>query len=377
MNDNLQVERDNRGGNGLHEQENVLGFPSILPQSVSDTRGNSALKSHSDSVKEPGSASLADETIPFLSKCPESNGLQSSQDIRKGHLLMLFSAIGFSALSILQRLAQTQFHITSGSALFIRGSLLFICTTIILPFMTELRSQWNLPLRIKVYLLLRGILGATVVALNLISLKHIPAGDSVAIFFTSPVFTMFFAKIFLAEPITWVHGFASCLSILGCIILTSPNFETDPNQISAYNRLVGSSCALLAAIFLSTVYIFLRKIGTSVHYMTSIFSLSICITVGSICAGAAINPFALSPSEIPGVVTMIFATIFAFAGQIGLNRGIQLCPAGPGALIRNIDVPLVYFLAVLFLHEVPSVFKAFGALLIFFSAVIVALQKVI
>lgn len=297
------------------------------------------------------------------------------RDVRKGRLIMLSSTVGFSIMSILERLAQTRYGLPTPPALMIRGSVQAIFALVALPVMTDPRAQLSLPARTKWLLALRGAIGAIAVVLHITSLRYIPAGDAIAIFFTSPIFTMLFARLILKEPISSVHILAAVLSLTGGIIVTSPATDGTILTVPAKDRLIGSACAGTAAVFSSLVYIILRSLGTGIHYMSSVLSLGVGVTTVSVLAGGVFNPFNLAGDEVPGVLTMLLATLFAFTGQMGINRGIQLCPAGPGALIRNIDVPMVYLLAVIFLQEIPTMLRAFGSLLVVSSALLIALRK--
>lgn len=322
------------------------------------------------------------ETVPLLSGRQQSSIIESNENVKKGYFLMLFSTIGFSTMAILERLAQTRYHLNNTNTLFIRGIVQAIFATIALPLMTDVQSQWRLPSRIKLFVLIRGLIGTLAVILHLLSLRYIPAGDAIAIYFTSPIFTMIFAALFLREPITPTHGIAAFLSILGGLIVTSPGASNSEHlnhnhidHISSTHRLIGSVCAMSASVLSALVYIILRKIGLTIHFMTSVFSLGICVTIVSIGIAATTNSMTWTQSDTPGVITMFCAALFACCGQVGINKGIQLCPAGPGALIRNIDVPLVYLLGIVWLHEIPTLFRAFGATLVVFSALLVALRK--
>lgn len=298
-----------------------------------------------------------------------------SDNVRRGRFILLWSTVGYSAMSILERLAQTRYGLQTVHALTIRGFVQTILAIIALPLMTDVSSQIGLPARTKWILAIRGIIGAIAVALHIASLNYIPAGDAIAIYFTSPIFTMIFARIFLKERITRVHVIAAVLSLTGGYIVTSPTSDGAFHSIPVWHRLIGSACSLSAAILSSFVYIILRNLGDAIHFMSSVLSLGVCVTIFSIVSGGMFNPFTLRRDEIAGVLVMFLAAFFAFTGQMGFNRGVQLCPAGQGAFIRNIDVPVVYLLGVVFLHEVPTFVRALGSMLVVVASLIITFQK--
>lgn len=72
----------------------------------------------------------------------------------------------------------------------------------------------------------------------------------------------------------------------------------------------------------------------------------------------------------PGCICGLFA-------QCMLNKGLQYCHAGPGVLVRNLEVPMAYVLGMLFLNETPTLLRAFGSFLVVCAAVIIGMRQFI
>lgn len=321
----------------------------------------------------PPSTDEAAALLPKPSTTPSQDGYTRITS-RTGYIFVFISSLGFSCMMLLQHVAETKYGLPPASALLIRGVFQLGLALIALPFMTDVRVQLSLPARTMTWLFIRGFLGAIALFGYSIALSLIPAGDAAAIFFTCPVFTMLFARLLVGEPITRFALFAALLSVVGGIMVSSPT--SDGGHISKHDRLIGSVLALLAAVFAGISYTIIRKLGSSIHFLSSVISLGVLILPVTLCMGGFFNPFNIPVDLRSGVAIMSVSGVCAFIGQCTLSRGLQLSRAGPALLLRNIDVPLIYIASVIFLNEVPSVSRALGATLIVMSAVLIAARKV-
>ncbi|KAJ2442106.1 hypothetical protein GGF42_007069 [Coemansia sp. RSA 2424] len=66
---------------------------------------------------------------------------------------------------------------------------------------------------------------------------------------------------------------------------------------------------------------------------------------------------------------------FSFVGQVLLNRGLQLAPAGPATLMRNLDVAFAFVLGITLFGEIPDLVSVLGAVLIVACTVAMGLHK--
>lgn len=108
--------------------------------------------------------------------------------------------------------------------------------------------------------------------------------------------------------------------------------------------------------------------------MSSVLSLGLGVLVVSVVLGGAVNPIALlnNPS---GLAMLVLSSLFGFVGQCLINRGLQLCQAGHGSLIRNLDVPVAYLLGLVFLGERPSWYSFAGSFLVVGSALMIGIRQ--
>lgn len=77
-----------------------------------------------------------------------------------------------------------------------------------------------------------------------------------------------------------------------------------------------------------------------------------------------------------GLLTAISTGLTSFIGQCLLNSGLQRCKAGPGILITNVEVPIVFLLGALFLQEKPPMITSCGSALILSAAIVIGFENI-
>lgn len=275
-------------------------------------------------------------------------------------------------MSFITHIAETSYSFPPTSSAFIRATVhttLATCYFIsFLPFRTLFSSLTPHQRRT---LLFRGVIGSIDVCLLLISLRLLPVGDAITIFFSSPVITMLMCHYVISEPFTRLELLAGLVSFSGVALISRPG--SGP-AVDTTDRLVGSLCAFAAAVLSSMVYVAVRSMGDGVHFMTHILSLSAAMIVTSAGLGGAIGPAGLVRMK-EGALAAFVAALFAFGGQCCLNKGLQLCRAGPGTLIRSLDVPILYLLGMVFLGEKPTWFSLAGSCLVLTGTIMVTVLQ--
>lgn len=206
------------------------------------------------------------------------------------------------------------------------------------------------------------------------SLHLLPIGEAVSIFFISPIITMLLSNLVLAEPITRIDAIAAGVSLAGIILVARPGFGFLFSF--APHRIVGVLSAMTAALFSAFAYVTVRNLGTSVHFMTNVFSLGFASVLMSLVLGGGMTPAYIIQMKEP-IGLALLSSLFAFAAQSFLNNGLQHCPAGPGALVRNLDVPMAYVLGLTFLNERPNFMSFAGSSMVVCGTVMVGLRKII
>lgn len=298
-----------------------------------------------------------------------------------GYILMLTTALVFGTSNILIHIAQTKSNFPAVSTLFIRALIhsILTCTYFVL-FQDARKSILNMTRQQSIWIILRGIIGALCIICLYTALDKIPVGDTTAIFFLSPAFTMILSHIFLHEYVTLVDISAVLLSLLGAFMITRPNAidlsSTSTLSVSFENRIIGSLLAGTAAFSAASVYTIIHSLGTTFHFMTSVFSLAICsLILSTILKGY------LSFSQLINygwsAFAIVISALLTFISQMTLTTGLQRCRAGAGVLVNTIEVPYAYVLGLIMLHETISPMRVIGALLIVIAAVTIGARQIV
>ncbi|KAJ1956353.1 hypothetical protein IWQ62_005317 [Dispira parvispora] len=288
-----------------------------------------------------------------------------------GLVYMTASALGFSAMSLFVKLSGSKFPtmeiVFARSIWQVTMALLWCGWQGIHPLGPPAHRRW---------LLVRGTTGTLGLACFFYGLTHLPLADATVVFFSNPVFTAILAHLALGERFTGVDKLASLLCAVGIILVAKPSFlfGTGQGEDALPGRLVGVVITLFGALMGAMGYVIVRKIGGNVHFLTHVVyfgGISALFSGFAMLGGAG---FVL-PSDITDYGMLCTVGVASFVGQSFLNKGLQLSPAGPATLMRNLDVVFAFGFGIALFGEIPDVLSISGALLIVGCTVGMALRK--
>jgi drug/metabolite transporter (DMT)-like permease len=98
----------------------------------------------------------------------------------------------------------------------------------------------------------RGALHTVGLSLWFFALPHMPLADMTAIGFTSPLFVMLGAYLFLREPMHWERWAATVIGFGGVLLVVGPKLWTGNGGTGLYHLAMLGSAPLFAASFLLT-----------------------------------------------------------------------------------------------------------------------------
>lgn len=98
----------------------------------------------------------------------------------------------------------------------------------------------------------RGALHTAGLSLWFFALPHMPLADMTALGFTSPLFVMLGAYLFLREPMHWERWVATVLGFGGVLLVVGPKLWSGSTGTSLYHLMMLGSAPLFAASFLLT-----------------------------------------------------------------------------------------------------------------------------
>lgn len=331
-----------------------------------------------------------DSTLPLLQKHratrphdTRTNGHPTSltgKSSRHGSFNLFLSAIFYSSYSVLIRVTETTFAVPIGLTIYIRAVVHIIGAVLYFLFSYSPFEvlTWTLSRKETIFLLFRGLTGTMSMVLGYIGVRLIRIGDAVSVFFLSRIFTFILAGIFLSESIT-IRGLTTVFfSAAGTLLIAvGQNQDVDASTVSD-TRILGLSLMVLGAFSASVSYTVIRTLGMSVSFMSLVLTFACCCLVISLF----LNDFKAFPlAEIlalrfDGLIATICLGLTTFIGQCFLSLGLQRCMAGPGILITNVEVPVVFLLGAVFLHEYPNFMSICGSALILSAAIVIGLEKI-
>ncbi|KAI9095874.1 hypothetical protein DFS34DRAFT_705447 [Phlyctochytrium arcticum] len=301
-----------------------------------------------------------------------------------GLACMAVSALLFSLMSVLVKLSGARFPFLQ---IVLSRSIVQLTLGVISCWLIGV-APWGPPGVNKLWLVARGTAGATGLALYFYTIVNMPLGDGMTIFFTGPAFTAVLARLTLKEPLTSLDMVASLACLSGVALVSRPEFLFGPHPISVLaginsgNHHLAALAALGGALMSSVAYCLVRKIGTSVHFMVQVVYFGGMSTLLS-SFGLLLSHFlSSSPSPTPlsswtlkETLTLLLVGVTAFIAQCFLNKGLQMAPAGPATLMRNLDIVFAFIFGLTLFGEVPLWTSVLGASIILGATASVALVK--
>lgn len=291
-----------------------------------------------------------------------------------GYSAMVFAALSFSAAAVLLRTSEKMYNMPSDSALFLAFSSSTITILTYATFITGIRTVLSVTPYQSIFVGIRAITGTISAWLFVKAAGLAPIGDVSAAYNVCPAMTIVFAAIILRERIRFTHALSIILSLFGVFLITRP-VSSSTNMMMFQNNaahMKGTLLAVASGTCAALSYVSLRHLREQIHYLTpAFFFLPTCTLFAFIVGG--VPSYSQFQSYGMGSVAILLSGVFTTVGQVLLSIGLQRCPAGPAIIIRNLEVPLEYVIALLFLNEVPTTLRIFAACLIVSSTVMVGI----
>lgn len=271
---------------------------------------------------------------------------------QKGILLMLLSALLFSAMQVLINMTGKQIPLME--QVFFRNIIsMAICFIIIrrndLPLFGGLKDQ---PL-----LFMRSIFGF----LGLISLFYAAAratqADVTILSKLSPFLITLFAYLFLKERIAKVQYPALLIAFAGAFLVANPSFHS--NMFPLF-------MAFLCSLFSSVTYTLLAYSKDKVNALTIIMHFS------TFCALVSL-PFFVLHFTVPGprdLVLLLLIGVFGGLGQIALTYAYRLAPASEVSIYNYSGILFSMILGYLILGETVPVASLLGGALVILASLL-------
>jgi len=189
--------------------------------------------------------------------------------------------------------------------------------------------------------------------------KELPAGISMSLFYTYPIFNVIGGALFFGESVTAYDIALIILAFAGVVLVSLGNKSEDTKD--PYNW-KGLLAGLTAALTETLIYFSVKSVPTK----TPFFSMIKLYSAGAamLAAGSA---FTGTPIDFSGSVWLpmiLFNTFIGFVGYCLRFYAIPLIPTVIFSLLTFIGVVASFGWGYLFVGEVPSTLSAIGAAVI-------------
>jgi drug/metabolite transporter (DMT)-like permease len=257
---------------------------------------------------------------------------------------MALSALGFSAMSVLVKLAARE--MPTGEIVLARAII-----TLGLSFWLVRRaglSPWGTQ---RGKLIVRGMLGFSGLAFYYLSLARLPLAEATTLQNTVPVLTALLAWWLLGEQVGWSAAFALACGLGGVALVARPAGTGDA---------AGIACALAAAASSSFAYVTVRQLSRTEHPLVIVLYFPLVATPLAI-------PWAAADCVWPtahGWLLLAGIGVATQVGQVFLTKGLAVERAGRATSIGYLQICFAIVWQLLVFGNAPSVWTLAGASLI-------------
>jgi drug/metabolite transporter (DMT)-like permease len=271
----------------------------------------------------------------------------------RGVLYMVASALGFSVMSVLVKLASER--LPTGEIVLSRAVVTLAVSWVMLR--RAALHPWGTH---RLGLALRGLLGFGGLTAYYISLAHLPLADATTIQNTTPLLTALLAWWILREHVGWSTAIAIACGIGGVTLIVHPSGAAlDP---------IGVAAGIAAVSFSAFAYVTVRQLARTEHPLVIVFYFPLIATPLAL-------PWAISTWVTPQPYDWLLLVGLGLATQIGqvfLTMGLAIERAGRATSIGYIQVAFAMVWQWTVFGKAPTGWTLAGAALILAGTLAVA-----
>ncbi|MFT6870383.1 MAG: drug/metabolite transporter (DMT)-like permease [Paraglaciecola sp.] len=261
---------------------------------------------------------------------------------------MIFSVIAFSFMNVVVKYLN---GFSVYQIVFFRsiGTLLFTIPLIIrhkIPFFGN-NQKW---------LIIRGVAGVISLTCFFQSLNYLVIGTATSLRYTSPIFAVIFAFIFLKEKIKAVQWLLFLLAFVGVLLIKG--LGTDVNSI-------GLILVFISAISLGLIFVVIRKIENSENPLIIInYFMMMAFLFGGVLS---INNWK-TPNLIEWLLLLSLG-FFGYVGQLYMTKAFQSSETNLVAPLKYLEVIFMIIIGAIWFDEIYNLWSLFGIFLILIGLV--------
>lgn len=301
-----------------------------------------------------------------------------------GLFYMFMSAVCFSTMSMLVALlarSKGGDHFPFSQLVLIRGILCVICAYLYV----KRKGSDLFPTDRNTRLLLfsRSTVGVTGMLCNWMIVSEIPLSDATVIVFTAPFWTSALAFCLLREHFGRIDALALFCGMVGLILVSRPSFlgfeQKEGNKRETTDGIPRGLVVMIGifgAIASAGTNLLVRKLK-HIDAMVTVFWLMVAAIIGSSILALFMpeRQVFLWPESAGDVFTLLAMGLLGYFGQMFKTIGLKIENAGPGSMMRLVDLVFAPFWQLFLFHEAINPFTVFGILIIFFAGFLVGYKK--
>jgi drug/metabolite transporter (DMT)-like permease len=281
--------------------------------------------------------------------------------LRPGAVFMIASALAFSVMSLLVKIAGER--LPSQEIVLARA-----LVSLVLSWWLLRRAGLSLWGKRRGLIVARGFVGFLALACVYYSVTHNPLAEATVIQYLYPAVTAVLAVVFLGEAFPRRLLLAAPASFLGLLLVARPAFLFDTARaLDPFAALVAVGGAALTAV----AYVLVRQLAADEHPLVIVFYFPL-VTV------PATLPTVVSNFVMPqGMEWLVLAGVGLSTqfGQVWLTRGLQLETAGRATAMSYLQIVFATLWGGLWFGQWPDGLAIAGGLIVVASTLAVALER--
>lgn len=320
----------------------------------------------------------ANEHTQNYSKDVEANGIPEKSSLRelwKGLMYASISALIFSICSVFVKRLHYM-HVSQLAVVRFSGIL-----SLSLPIAVYRGGNLFGRPGYRWMLCFRGIAGTVSLLLRFYAFQKIPLGDASTIIFSSPLFVVVLARVFLKEACSVSQTLMCFLTVVGIALISKLPMlfgeEDNTSIIVGENneRLYGLISALSSCIFAASVIVLLRKLKDLDPYVI-MFNFGWIALVLSLSGLVLFQGTFVLPRNDADAALLAALAVLSFLGQLALTLSLRCEQAGPVSVMRaTVDIVAVFVWQVIFFSEIPDQYTIGGVLIVMSCVIFTGFRK--
>lgn len=274
------------------------------------------------------------------------------KNMKKGIIFVIISALSFTTMGLFIRLSgdlpvmQKSVFRNAISALFA-----FIILT------REKKLVKKIEPRALGTLIFRSSFGTLGILCNYYAVDHLLLSDATMLLQLNPFFAIIFSFLILKERVVTKQILIVIFAFIGALFVIKPSFSS----ISLIPSLAGVCGGMSAGL----AYTFVRKLGkmgVGGPFIVFFFSAFSCLSILPFAAMSYV------PMTISQIIYLLFAGLFACAGQFSMTIAYYSAPAKDISVYNYSSIIFAAILGFTFLGQIPDMFSVIGYIIILIMA---------